>query len=288
MAAAPVTGTISSDLMYLFDGDGVPKEIGEKLGKFGINTVAKFAALVKDQDDLRVMLKKEFGLDAGNPEQLRKRVNVMGAAWVFVASQHTTRSYLQNAGMRIWTEYCDFLLGSYVLGLMTNDDGGSVSGQDWAIILEYEQEIRREMVRKMQDGKEIAVALRESWNDPLVKDRHLITALQKRSLKSKQQQQHWNDWDGEKPLTKRQRREKGKGKGKDAKKGKNERVTSFKELSGCADTTPDGKKVCYPFNKRGPGCNRKGCPFAHVCGICFKAGVPMYKCRHGAAEATSS
>ena len=410
MATDPVE--IASDLQFLFDREGVPVEIGKKLAEFGITTVAKFSALVKDQEDLREMLKKDFALDSetgglkvrstiasilvawssakrradrkaeldvehevrdepkklpsgdrhamktafekqfwklddlmcpsrrylekkldeiqknelraelltevisvkdegdevlkpvwdsqmnlkairigqsiplpANPEQLRKRMNVMGAAWAFVASQHTTRPYLKNVEMRIWTEYCDYLMGAYVMGLMTDSDGGAVSGENWAIILEYDQEIRRAMVKKMQDGKELVSALREAWTDPLVKDRYLITALQKKTLKVKK------DWDSEKPLIKKQRRDKGRGQGKDSNKvsrGKGSRSTSFRDISGCADTTPDGKKVCYPFNKRGAGCTRKGCPFAHVCGICFKAGVPMYQCRHGAADGVST
>ena len=45
---------------------------------------------------------------------------------------------------------------------------------------------------------------------------------------------------------------------------------------GCARTTPDGKGVCYSFNSQ--GCNTPDCRFAHVCGVCFKAGVDMHSC----------
>ena len=61
MATDPVE--IASDLQFLFDREGVPVEIGKKLAEFGITTVAKFSALVKDQEDLREMLKKDFALD---------------------------------------------------------------------------------------------------------------------------------------------------------------------------------------------------------------------------------
>ena len=71
---------------------------------------------------------------------------------------------------------------------------------------------------------------------------------------------------------------KGKGKGKD-KKGKGK---GLRAMTGCADTTPDGNRICFAFNNRHEGCKRDRCPFAHACGVCFKQGKPMYACDHRA------
>ena len=53
-----------------------------------------------------------------NPEQLRRRLSVMGTCWSFVASAHSSRPYLAGLGMHVWTEYANYLLGKFVLGLL--------------------------------------------------------------------------------------------------------------------------------------------------------------------------
>ena len=76
----------------------------------------------------------------------------------------------------------------------------------------------------------------------------------------------------------------GKGKGKSHKggeKGKNKKRrgnSAGSPAGGCAAQTPDGTKVCYKFNNIG-GCTQQNCAFAHVCGRCFAAGVPMHRCK---------
>ena len=60
----------------------------------------------------------------------------------------------------------------------------------------------------------------------------------------------------------------GKSSGKAGGKGKKNR--------GCARATPDGKGICFGFNAG--SCNAPDCKFAHVCGVCFKAGVNMHNC----------
>ena len=60
-----------------------------------------------------------------NPEQLRRRLATMGAAWAFVAAAHPSRPYLAGVGMQIWTEYWDYMLGRYVLGVLGGIDGAA-------------------------------------------------------------------------------------------------------------------------------------------------------------------
>ena len=44
--------------------------------------------------------------------------------------------------------------------------------------------------------------------------------------------------------------------------------------------TADGTKICYKFNNEKEMCKKLGCSFAHVCGVCFAKGLPMYSCTH--------
>jgi hypothetical protein len=208
-----------------------------------------------------------------NAEQLRRRLSIMGAAWYFVASSHSSRSYLREMEVHVWTEYANYLLGKFVLGILGGEDGAPVGSADWEVILTYEQEIRREMVVRMQAGTPLGTALRGAWSDPIVKDRYLVSALQRRTLRARR------GGEDALPPPKRPRGQpkdtKGKGKGK-----KQEKKDSLRTTAGCAGATPDGNKICYAFNNRGEGCARKNCPFAHVCGVCFRQKTPMFDCKH--------
>ena len=84
--------------------------------------------------------------------------------------------------MQIWTEFGDYLLGRYVLGVLGGVDGAAPGDAEWHIVLDYEHEIRRDMVRRMLTGTPLDQALRAAWADPVVKDRFLITPLQRRAL----------------------------------------------------------------------------------------------------------
>ena len=84
--------------------------------------------------------------------------------------------------MQVWTEFGDYLLGRYVLGVLGGVDGAAPGDAEWHIVLDYEHEIRRDMVRRMLTGTPLDQALRAAWADPVVKDRFLITPLQRRDL----------------------------------------------------------------------------------------------------------
>ena len=85
--------------------------------------------------------------------------------------------------MHSWSEFADFLLGKFVIGLLGGEDGAPIAAADWDILLSYEHEIRKYMVSRMQRGVRLTMALKEAWCDTLVKDRYFVTELQKRSIK---------------------------------------------------------------------------------------------------------
>ena len=124
-------------------------------------------------------------------------------------------------------------------------------------------------------------ALREAWSDPVVRDRYLVTPLQRRSITGKRvaPQESGGEASGRQVKKRKAGKQvkaepevrqsssgqtKGKGKGKP---------------SGCATSVPDGRQICFAFNNR-DGCTHNPCRFLHVCGVCFKPGVPMNKCKH--------
>jgi hypothetical protein len=241
------------------------------------------------EDTLKAVLDSSFNFKAikvsskidmpANAEQLRRRISVMAAAWSFVASSHSSRAYLKDMDIHIWTEYVNYLLGKFVAGILGGEDGSPMAYADWEIILNYEQEVRREMISKMQRGTALPVALRAAWSDPIVKDRYLITPLQRRSLRTRPRNED-APWP-KKPRGANKDKDKGKG-GKE--KGKGKGSNSLKSMTGCASTTKDGNRICFAYNNKGEGCKKKDCAFTHCCGICFKKGVPLFDCRHEKAD----
>ena len=241
-----------------------------------------------------------------NPEQLRRRLSIMGAAWVFVAGAHGSRPYLKDADMHVWTEYANQLLGKFVLGLLVDDVGGSVAPGDWTIILDYEHEVRRDMVERMLGGMALGKALRAAWADPVVRDRFLVTPLQRKTMGRKRAadgpessadggpkkenrnhrrrlaEQRARAERAEKELGnwRRQDSNTGGGKGKEGKDGGKGRGMNDTNSAGCHFKTPDGKNICFKFNNAKEGCNKPNCNMAHVCGVRFEKGVPMGSCKH--------
>ena len=172
-------------------------------------------------------------------------------------------------------------------GFGGGEDGEPVGKEDWSIILAYEHEVRRDMITRMSEGTPLPKALREAWADPIVRDRYLVTPLQRRGIAGKRSAPSAPGTGESKKAKARAKaaaqvaqvqttagRGKGKGKGKGANRGSG--VNEW----GCAVRTADGAPICFAFNNPKTGCQKSNCPFAHVCGVCFRKGEPMQTCKH--------
>ena len=242
-----------------------------------------------------------------NSEELRHRLQIMAASWVFVASQQTQNTFLKGLvddAPTTFGHYADYLLGERVWKLTAKDNhGAEVSGPNWSMLLTYEYEIRAHAANLMaEEGTPFLKALREAWNDKDVKDLSFLTPLKlstgtkraapdtpgtpgpsgpgmsKKARKKLAQQQQRQAQQQYQPQQ-QQKGQKGKGKGKDkGKKGKG-KGGKGPPPDGCAARTPDGRGVCYSFN-RPSGCQVPNCGYAHVCGVCFAPGKPMHSCSH--------
>ena len=215
-----------------------------------------------------------------DPEELRQRIALLGRAWAFVSLGQPNCKYLQGNTPQMWNEYLDYLLGPYVHKLYARDAYGSVASEPpWNLSLSYALEIRRKMVDLMAKGTAIDVALPAAWRDGLTKERFFITPLAIGStLKRPAPFSHNQEADprkktrAEKAALRMQKGAKGKGKGKN--KG---RKPGKGHEAGCADETPDGKRICYSFSGKERPCTKQKGFFLHVCGQCFKD-HPMYQC----------
>ena len=50
------------------------------------------------------------------PEELRRRLRILGNGYLFVRLRHPSHALLSTASTEMWAGYCDFLLGPRVLG----------------------------------------------------------------------------------------------------------------------------------------------------------------------------
>ena len=217
-----------------------------------------------------------------DPEEFRRRITLLGTAWLFISYQQTHKAYLKGLSPQIFTEYLSYLLGEFVFGLCARDSGGSVvSSPAWALIVSYEHAIRCKALTLVKKGATLKDALRTAWEDPITKERYFTTPL---CLDANRKRPA--DFNSQPPFQKFQQKGQGsighkggsKGSGKSQKKGK-------KGGPRCAAETPDGQKICYSFNTEKNGCKRTGCSFLHACGICFAKGSSMRTCTHTGAGA---
>ena len=154
------------------------------------------------------------------------------------------------------------------------------------MVLKYEQEMRHLMIELVQEkGTTFKEALMLATQDSTLKERRFTTPLGRLEQKGKRSAPASSSGPpsgslGEPPFkasrkdkTSQRGPQQGKGKGKG--KSKSPQTSS---TTGCARFAPDGRQIRYAFNNPKDNCTT--CNFAHICGVCFKENVPLFKCGH--------
>ena len=225
------------------------------------------------------------------PEDLRKRIALLGTTLIFTGFQQVHKRYLQGLSPQVFLEYIEYLLGDHVWKLAAQGSGGAVvSSPSWSLLLSYEHAIRKKMVWYIKKGATLTEGIKQAMEDPVTKERFFTTPLCLEAVSGKRPapaEWAYSD-DSHNGKGSRGAGKNGKGKGKSQKgggKGKNNKRRGnnagngkSNPSSGCAAQTPDGTKVCFKFNRSG-GCKLPNCAFVHVCCRCFAAGVPMHRCK---------
>ena len=232
--------------------------------------------------------------DPGNPEELRRRINIMVNGLVFIAMQHTNRQELQSIRPDMANTYASYLLGEHVWMLIAKDEEGhTIASPHWKLVIQYEYAIRKRAYAWMnEEGVPFNEALKRACLDPLTKDRNFTTPLAiSAATGSKKVEIGYGTkrsaTDLDKPKYEENSSSKGGGKGKGKGKNKGKKLKgggggkgggNLTVPSGCARATPDGRAICYGYNDFGVRCRNPKCSFLHVCGICFQK-HPLYACQ---------
>ena len=212
-----------------------------------------------------------------NPEELRRRIHLLGTAFIMLGMRHSNRPELQNLNPGDFHKYLDYLLGEHCYNMVAkSSEGYTVAAPPWALILSYEHAIRKKAMQLLNDGSatNFVEALKRSVSDSVVKERYFTTPLALSASRPRQESSRQQEL----PVKDRFNKNRGQQQqGKGGKGGKGSKGHDKGSAKG-ANRTPDGKSICFRYNDP-RGCRNRKCRFAHVCGLCFSKGHPTYKCQ---------
>ena len=212
-----------------------------------------------------------------NPEELRRRLHIFGAAMIMLGLRHTNRPELQGINPNHIHKYLEYLLGEHCYGMVAkNADGHTIATPPWGLIVAYEHAIRKKACSWLNDGTHptFTQALMAATLDPVVKERNFTTPLALSAARSRPDVLRSDDGD----KSKDKKKGSWKGSGKDSYKGKKGNGKGGKGGAKGASKTPEGRPICFRFNNAKSKCTQKSCRFAHQCGFCFSKAHPSYQC----------
>lgn len=123
-----------------------------------------WGATIDSSGNIKVKRGYTDGPKPRNTEELRARVKLVGHTYIMAMLKYPHKRTLQGISPTTFQKYIDHLLGEHVWGLRSKDENGQVLAQpSWDILLSYEYQIRKKMVKQMngrqhggcsRDGKE--------------------------------------------------------------------------------------------------------------------------------------
>lgn len=210
-------------------------------------------------------------------EELRQRLKLVGHAYIMAQLKFPHKAVLQQLSPNHFNKLCDYLLGEQVMGLRAKDEEGTIiSAPSMELVLSYEFQIRKQMVKLMNEGETMREALDQAMKDGVVKERFFLTPAAYSAL---------TQMGGKKEKSRSPRRDRGHGGqgyysgGSSGSKGKSKGGKSKKGSKALHSKTPDGREICYAWNNKDQRCRHK-CGRLHVCQICFGQ-HPAHACKGG-------
>ena len=205
-----------------------------------------------------------------NPEEFRRRMSVVAHAYLLAQLKYPQKATLRDLQPQHFLKYLDLMLGDHVLGLKARDkDGAVIATPEFDLMLSYDFQVRRQMVKLANEGATFVDALKEAMTDTTIKERYFLTPNVYQQVshtssssrgeynRSRSPPRAWHPWSGE-----HYEQPKGRGKGKKGGKSKGKKGRQHH------DRTPDGRQICWKWNNPRERC-RFQCGRLHVCQICF-------------------
>eukprot|EP00435_Cladocopium_sp_Y103_P070051 s861_g34.t1 len=189
-------------------------------------------------------------------EELRQRIKLLGHCYLFAQLKFPNRAGLRKINPNLFHKYSDFLLGEHVMQLHAKDSKGEiVATPSLDLVLSYEFQIRKLMVKYMNDGVEMVQALEDAMADSTIKERFFLTPAALDAAVSHRDQEKSRsprrERSGEDRGYKKggyPSRSKGSGKGKQKGGAKGNRLHT---------RTPDGRDICFAWNNPNQRCRSR-------------------------------
>ena len=110
------------------------------------------------------------------PEEFRKRMSVVANSYLMAQLKYPQKASLRDLQPQHFLKYLDLMLGDHVLGLKARDkDGTVIASPDFDLMLSYDFQIRRQMVKLINEGATMVEALKEAMTDTTIKERYSHT-----------------------------------------------------------------------------------------------------------------
>ena len=221
-------------------------------------------------------------------EELRTRFRVMAHHWELVRLKMPHQSAASDFDFKeTLSVHVDWLLGEEIAGYTVRDEeSGREFSMPWRQLLEFEYQIRRRAMFVMtHEGLSFAKALSAARNhDPTTQKYFFIPIGIHAGIASsngaKKRQFGQDDHEARRPPAPPRGGAPPK-KGASSAPGSAGWERPVKPFgpkswrSGESSWTPDGRRKCDDFNKK--GCNRKSCKNVHVCTVCDEK-HPLWRC----------
>jgi hypothetical protein len=231
-----------------------------------------------------IKVKRGFGecQKPRTPEEFRTRMQVLANTYLLAQLKYPQKAALKELQPVHFLRYLDLMLGEHVLGLKAKDkDGNVIATPEFSLMLSYDYQIRRQMIKLANSGQTMAVALKAAMMDTTIKERYFITPNVYSQVASGYSRGGGGTGSSETPRSRTPDvrgdssswRPKGKGKGKKGQKGKQRGTYMGHQLH---DKAPDGRQICWKWNSPNDRC-RYACGRLHACQICYE-GHPYHSC----------
>ena len=199
-------------------------------------------------------------------EELRAKVVLMANHYLFAKFRYPNKQLLKRINPFTFLDYLGYLTGKYVAQMESQTvDGIKLHKPSVKLLVNYEYQMRKEVVEEMNQGNCMAEELKKITKNSDIRERHFSTPLAVSSA-SQAMQAGWSNPDGSPVRVHPYGGGKGKGKGKKGKgKIKGKKGQQQQQLHS---TTPDGRQICFAWNNQQEGC-KGGCQRVHACRICL-------------------
>ncbi|CAL1141183.1 unnamed protein product [Cladocopium goreaui] len=128
---------------------------------------------------VRVTKVKTKGRLPEDTESLRRALKLEAISWLCMSAKFRNKTWLHGLELQHWTKYTEYLLGEKVLGLKFNVEGQTHAVKPpWAVILSYEQKMRKEVFKLVQAGTHtVAEGLAAVIRDAEIKEAHFTAPI---------------------------------------------------------------------------------------------------------------